>query len=215
MSRLRDRVRPQSGEEGFSLIELLVVLGLFSVLIALLTSASALMFKDVRRQQGQSDTLDAGRRVVAVLDKQVRYANAVNTPSTAADGSQYVEWRQVEAATGQQTCVQWRWYAPGKRLEYRTGKPDATGTVLALSGWNVRADGVIPEVTASGTAVPVFALPASAEVLVLARAQLTVRFQVERSIPPVRTSTQVSLTALNTASAERLLVAVCPGVPRA
>jgi len=207
MAALRLARRADS-EDGVTLVELLVTMVLFSALLAVLGTLTSVMFKDVRRQQGQSDNVDAGRRAVATLDKQVRYANAVGAPVVLADGSQFVAWSQGNSGDDQQqTCVQWIWRAPTGTLEYRTWQPViGSGAVSLLTGWTIRANGVGPPATGS-----VFTLPTPSEALALRHAQLTVAFVIRHGSPAVATSTQVTLTALNTDGAAVPLTTVCPG----
>ena len=208
MNRLR-RVRG-SGQDAFTLIELLVTMGLFSIILAVFGAGVDVMFKDVRRSQGQSDNLDGSRRVVQLMDKQVRYANAINPPGAGAvAGATYVEWRQGLDGK-RQTCVQWR-SSPDGTLAYRTWKPIlATGQTLETTPFVVRADGVTPP--ASGA---VFALPTAVELMSLTKQKLTVAFRSTHGKPALTTDTRVSLTALNTLFATPPTSLVCQEVPRA
>lgn len=196
------------GDEGFTLIELLVAMTLFAVLLAVFMSAMTLMLKDVRRQSALSDDADGARRVVQQLDKQVRYANAINAPGTTADGTVWVEWQQGNTGQ-QQTCVQWR-LRPDGYMQYRTWQPilSGSGTVTATS-WFTRATKI--SAPASGS---VFSLTSTVAASSAAKQQLTVSFRAIQGAPAVSKATQVTLTALNTKSKDAPATAVCQEVSR-
>lgn len=191
-------------EAGFTLVELMVSMVLLVVLSAVSITAVNLMFKDVRRQQGQSDNLDAGRRAVALLDRQVRYASTINAPGPGltTDGSQWVDWQQTSPDPSQPpTCYQWRWEKPTGRLLFRSWRQSSTGTVTLLTGWNLRATGVAP-LKEAGVDRSIFALPSPTDptTSALKRTQLTVAFTSSHGKPVLVTDTQVTLTALNSSA---------------
>ena len=207
MRRLRRS--SDGGQEGFSLIEILVTLGLFSVLLAIFAAGVNVMFSDVRRSQGQSENLDASRKAVSLMDQQVRYANAVNTPGPGTlAGATYVEWRQGNSGQ-RQTCVQWRLTSDGK-LAFRSWQPILnSGDVLGTKAWSVQATGISAPATGA-----LFTVPTVAEAGGLSRQTLSVAFRSTHGKPPVVTGTQVTLTAVNTPGAAPLLTPVCQEVAR-
>lgn len=207
----RSRADRHEGGDGFSLVELLVTMTMFTIILAIFGSALTLMSKDVRHQLGQSDGLDATRRVLAQLDKQVRYANALNTPVTTGSAPSLTYW--VEWRTGiqgqQQTCTQWR-LLPTGQMQYRTWQPSTSGgATTGLSVWSTRATGISPP--AGG--VP-FALPPPAVLATQSRQQLVVSFLASYGAPRVTTPSQVTLTSQNTYSSSPLLTPVCQEVAR-
>lgn len=204
--------RPRRQDEsGFTLVEMLVALTLFSVLLALFTSATTMMYQSVRRQQGLADDADGARRVLQLLDKQVRYANGINTPGTTADGSTWVEWRQGNHDQ-QQTCVQWRLTAAGD-MQFRTWAPPLVAAVPPVAvtpgPWSTRASRLLPPATGS-----VFALGSTVGNGDGVRQQLTVAFRTAYGRPVVQRASQVTLTALNTPTPTPPSPAVCQEVPR-
>src|SRR4051812_14728077 len=108
MTRLRRALQQRADDRGTTLVELLVVVAVFGIFITLFTAATTSMFGQLRRQQGTTDNLDTTRKVILLLDKQVRYANFIATPGTGTDGNSYVEWRTGNSGQ-QQTCTQWRY----------------------------------------------------------------------------------------------------------
>ena len=194
--------RPAS-DAGFTLVELMVSMVLLVVVSAVSLAAVNLMFKDVRLQQAQSDNLDGGRQALALLDRQVRYADFINTPGTTADGSQWVEWRQGSTdPSDTPTCYQWRWDKPTGRMLFRSWHQLLDGPVDRVSAWNLRATGVAP-LTVGGVTRSIFALPNPTDPATgaLKRTQLTVSFlSTHGSSSKIATDTQVTLTALNTST---------------
>ncbi|MDP9101785.1 MAG: prepilin-type N-terminal cleavage/methylation domain-containing protein [Actinomycetota bacterium] len=183
-----------SSDEGFTLLELLTSAFIFAIFIAIFATATTSMLSDVRKEQGNANELDANRKVLALLDRQARYANAVNTPGTGTDGNPYVEWREGDKG-GQQTCYQWRLDIPGRRLQYRTWQPPLTGNATpTATAWSTQAVTIDQPPTGA-----VFAL-APGGALISGRQQLTVTFVDKQGNPYSRTATQVSLTAENTSS---------------
>ena len=65
---------------GFTLVELVVAMGLFAVLLAVLMSAIIGMIGNLRKTQGIADASGQARVAFDRLDRQLRYATAVNRP---------------------------------------------------------------------------------------------------------------------------------------
>jgi len=124
--RLADR---GERDEGISLIELIVALGIFSTVVAIFMAGVVVMTRNTVRSQVVSDSGDALRVTFQRLDKQVRYADAINFEGAGAGGAQYVEFRTpaTVAPSGVTTCTQWRWDPATKVLQYRMwAQSDAT-----------------------------------------------------------------------------------------
>src|SRR3954453_7099763 len=124
---LRAVRRRRRDDAGYTLTELLVSMGIFALLLALVAAATTSMFGSLRKQTGQTDNLDSSRKVITLLDKQVRYANAITSPGTGSDGNFYVEWRAGNT-NQQQTSYQWRWVTTTKLLQYPSWQPPLFGS---------------------------------------------------------------------------------------
>lgn len=205
------RASARDADAGFSLVELMVTLALFSVLLAIFGASLTLMSKDVRHQLGQSDGLDASRRVLTRLDRDVRYANAINTPVTTGSApglTHWVEWRSG-IQNQQQTCTQWR-LRPTGEMQSRAWKLAQDSTPMsAPSTWKTYATGISGPAGGSPFAFP----PASVQ-STQTRQQLVVSFLTSYGAPRVTTPSQVTLTAQNTYASAPLLTPVCTEVPR-
>lgn len=202
MRGIRERLRDRRGEDGFTLVELLVSIFLFAIVLALVASATLVMEHGLRKSQGQSDNLDASRKVLLLLDRQVRYANAITQPGVGATPTaSYIEWQSGD--TNQpQTCTQWRYDSAGATLAYRTWQvPTVTGASVTPTGWVPEAFGVSKVGSTSvfaTTALPVGT--ATPPGTTANHASVSVVFAVKHGAQPSTTSaSQVTLTAVNTA----------------
>ncbi len=195
------------GEDGYTLTELLVSMGVFALLLGLVAAATTGMVHDLTRQTGRTDNLDSTRKVFQILDKQVRYANAIKTPGTGTDGNYYVEFR-LGNAKQQQTCYQWRWNVAANSLQYRTWLPPATPS--PAPSWTTVGDGVYQSGSTS-----VFDLSLNLPSGTVATHQaLTLTYISKHGNPATSTTSRVTLTAENTTSPTPPLSAFCTEVPR-
>jgi prepilin-type N-terminal cleavage/methylation domain-containing protein len=129
-SRL-ERIR-KDGDRGFTLTELLIAMGIFAVVLVVFMQAVAVMAKTTVRTQAQSDSADQLRNVFLRLDKEVRYAQDINTPATS-NGAIYVEyWVPDNTASGASQCVQWRYVIASNTLQRRTWNQ---GDASSVTGW--------------------------------------------------------------------------------
>ncbi len=198
MTRWRDfidRVRRPSGEAGVSLVEALVAMVIFVTLIAVMTSAVAAMTANMRQAEGVSLATDQVRLAFQRLDKQVRYANAINAPGEGDDGmgGWYVELSledpdEARYGVGHGNnnkhgfCVQWR--VKAERLETRTWRVNPGGNPVDTTSWTAVATGITYE--RAFDLVP-------ADPLVAAHQGLKVDLRVQRSRKPIGRS-QISAT---------------------
>jgi prepilin-type N-terminal cleavage/methylation domain-containing protein len=124
-------------EAGYSLIELLVAMGIFAIVTAIFLSGIVSMTRSTVRASVTVDAAESVRRVFQRLDKQVRYSDGVNLPGTGLLGAQYVEFRTpaTVAVSGQTMCTQWRWDPSTSLVQFRTWRasvaPTATWSTMA------------------------------------------------------------------------------------
>lgn len=128
-------------DEGVTLVELLVAMTIFTTLLAIIMVAVVGLTRSAVRSTSVADTGQDARRAFTLLDKQVRYADAVNFPG-AAGGAHWVEFRTPPGtAVTTTTCTQWRYRPAAGRLETRSWVEGATPPTM----WSLVL------VTASGT----------------------------------------------------------------
>jgi prepilin-type N-terminal cleavage/methylation domain-containing protein len=203
----------RAGDQGTSLIELMVVMIIFTIILGIITSAIINMERQGQRENGQANDLDAARKVVNLLDYSARFANAVTLPGTGTDGSLYVEWQSGNTGQ-QQTCTQWRYVPTGGMLQYRSWQPPLSGIgTVTPSGWATAATGI-----SQVGATPVFSITSGTKSQTSSKLdtkeELAVQFNAASGVPSMNVATQITLTAINTSSQSPPLTATCTQVGR-
>lgn len=131
-------------DTGTTLTELLVAIGIFTMVLVVALSATVLMSGQAARTQVTSDTASQLRTVFQRMDKEVRYASAINAPGVSG-GNIYVEYLIPEAATsGVAKCVQWRYVTGSKELQRREWTP---GTDADVSTWSTMATNLLNDLS--------------------------------------------------------------------
>lgn len=202
----RDRYRTDR-DAGFSLVELVVVMGIFLMIIGIITASVVSMMSQTRKETGQSDNLDSARKILQTLDKTVRYANDITTPATGTDGAYYVEYRTGNSGQ-QQTCYQWRYVPSTGLVQARRWLPPLAGVgSTTATAWVVEGTGV----SLSGS-TPIWSIAATSSSNV--HQTLTVVFKTTHGAPASSQTNQVTLTGINTTSSSPLASAICTEVGR-
>jgi len=203
--------RPQrcwrgSDDLGFSLVELVVVMSIFTAIMGIITASVVEMMSQTRRESSQADNLDSARHVIQTLDTKVRYANDITTPATGTDGNYYVEWRTGN--TGQlQTCSQWRYVPSTGLIQSRSWQPLLAGTgTVTPTAWQTQAGGIS---LVSGQQIWSIATTSASS----KQEELTVQFVATHGAPQTGYTSQVTLTALNTTQSTPL-ASICTEVGR-
>lgn len=192
IARLAGR-RRLAADQGTTLVELLVVMIIFTLVVGIVSTTVIVMYRQQVRQSAVGNNLDASRKLIQQLDRQVRYANAINTPGTGTDGNFYVEWRSGNTGQ-QQTCTQWRHVVGTNRVESRTWLPPLAGTgavtatAWSLQGLNIKAI----------AGKPIFSISATSASN--SHQVLSVQFTSSSGKPSVSLNSQVTIAALNSTS---------------
>lgn len=143
-ARLRKQVATR--DEGFSLIELIVAMGIFIIFVSLFLGAVVGLARGTTRAQVSAEATGGVIILFQNIDRQVRYADGINNPGTSS-GKTYVEFRTPAASAPSRvtTCTQWR-YDPDKAIiESRTW--DDTASSVAKP-WSVKLTSVEPDAAA-------------------------------------------------------------------
>ncbi len=173
MDRLR--VSRDRRDAGLTLTELLVSMGIFTIVLAVFMSGLLVMTRSTVRAQDVTDAGDAVRKAFQTMDKQIRYASSINRPGTGAGGAHYVEFITTDLPDGQDPlCTQWRFDPDARTLDFRTWR-DVPHPVR--SGWRVVATDVRNDLTGSSPELP-FVLKTAGGTYT--RQQLVVSFDVGR-----------------------------------
>lgn len=129
LRKYRDRVREDS---GVTIVELLVSMAIFVVVLVVFLAAVVTMSQATAKTQATGDSASQLRTVFQRLDKEVRYASAINPPGITS-GNYYVEYLvPATVGTGDALCVQWRYMATDGELQRRTWTP---GAAASVTGW--------------------------------------------------------------------------------
>lgn len=131
-----DRVR----DAGYTLIELLVAMGIFVVVLSVVMGGIMVMTVDLRKTSNQTDASDQVRNAVLRMDKQVRYADGIAPPKKSGS-DWYVAFETT--ATGQNNCQGYRLLGATDQLQYRKVDSNA-GTD---TGWRTIATNVVNDPT--------------------------------------------------------------------
>lgn len=174
-------------DDGFSLVEILVVLGITAIIGAVFTTGVIALYRTAGAEDNDYATQSQTSQALLRLEKQVRYAYSIGTPHTEATVP-YLEYLVMTPASATSTtlvkrCVQLR--LSGARLQSRYW---TAGSASTVTGWTQLAGNLAP----TGTPPFVRTPPTTA----VNHQLLTVRLAA-RSGSSARTST-LTFTALNT-----------------
>lgn len=153
------RIRTQD-ERGTTLIELVVVMAIFSLLMGLVYTVLGQVQTQTATTQRRADSVDQARLGLAQIDRHVRSGNVLYDPVSEALP---LSMRVYTQANGVQRCVQWQVYrttglpagSPGE-LRFRSWTSDGVA-YSNVSAWATIARGIVNDST-----TPPFTLDAAA-----------------------------------------------------
>lgn len=118
-------------DAGFTLVELVVAMAIFTVVTVLVLTAVISLTRTTARVQNVADASDQLRSAFLTMDRQVRYADAVNIPGGTGSGTTTAWWAETHtsavASGSPALCTQWRFTPSTARLERRTWTDGAFG----------------------------------------------------------------------------------------
>lgn len=131
----------RSPDGGFTLVELIVAIGLIAILFSIFSAGVVVMVHDQDRTRSVADAATQARKVFDTMDKAVRGAAALNQPVLSGN-DWYLEFLTSDVKnSGAPFCTQWRVDTATQTLQQRTW-PNSTGTVTATP-WLVLATNVV------------------------------------------------------------------------
>jgi prepilin-type N-terminal cleavage/methylation domain-containing protein len=174
-------------DDGFSLVEILVVLGITALIGAVFTTGVLQLYRTAGASDDDYATQSQTSQALLRLEKQVRYAYSIGTPHTEGS-TPYLEYLVMAPVSAGSTtlvkrCVQLR--LAGSQLQSRYW---TAGTASTVTGWTQLAGNLATPGTPPFVRTP----PTTA----VNHQLLTVRLAA-RSGTSVRTSA-MTFTALNT-----------------
>ena len=116
---VKDDARPDS---GFTLLELMVAMGILSLVLALSFTVVAKIISTTAASQARSSAVDEARNAVEQMERQIRSGNVITAPTY--DSARKLWLLQVYTqVNGNQRCVQWRVNANQDTLQFRSWSP--------------------------------------------------------------------------------------------
>lgn len=121
---------PQSSEDGMTLLEVIVAMGIFMIFMAVILTTTVTLAQSTTRARLTAEASNSALVVFGYFDRQARYADAINFPGAGVSGARYVEFRTLGPTTASAaTCTQWRFVPSLSRMESRSWT-DAAGVVV-------------------------------------------------------------------------------------
>jgi prepilin-type N-terminal cleavage/methylation domain-containing protein len=149
-------------DDGFSLIELLIVMTIFSLVLGIVFSAIITIQRYTSDVASTADAASEVRIALAEIDRQVRSGNVLYSPAgeqaqLASCASNSMDagscMRVYTQANGSDRCVQWQVLAdpsrPGTSLLRSRGWPSTWKTGESYSDWRTQARNLVPTTSAA------------------------------------------------------------------
>jgi prepilin-type N-terminal cleavage/methylation domain-containing protein len=108
-------------DEGFTVIELMVALAIFSIFLTVVLASIISSTKASTNVQVTSQSSSAELSAFQRLDREIRYSDSINFPGVGSGGDPYIEFRtpSTSVSSGVTLCTQWRYDIPTRSLQHR------------------------------------------------------------------------------------------------
>lgn len=155
VKRPAKRPADRQDESGYSLIELIVAMSLFSVFLAMFIAGIVAITRVTTEARVDAQTSSSVGVAMQRIERSVRYADSVNYAGSVGNNS-YVEWRTDKQSTvdGIETCTQLRYSEVDGTIAMRSWQ---SGTAPSATAWNVLVKSIRGEAT---NAYPFATVPA-------------------------------------------------------
>jgi prepilin-type N-terminal cleavage/methylation domain-containing protein len=127
MRRLADAAAPRD-DEGLSLIEMLVTMGIMSIVMVMFTTAIAQVYWATGRMENASVAQSQLHMAFQRFDRELRYASWIGEPAKVGSHTWYVEFAEADPAK----CIRLRL---DTTAQPSTNGVDGTG-ILQMIRWN-------------------------------------------------------------------------------
>ncbi|MEV6841891.1 prepilin-type N-terminal cleavage/methylation domain-containing protein [Actinoplanes sp. NPDC051411] len=134
MMRPLSRRAPVREDAGLTLVEVMVAMGVMSVVMVIATTAITQIYQSVNESENSSEAQTQVTRAFARLDQEIRYARAISTPAVL-NGDYYVEY--LISADNVDTCVELRLRTSTNDLQRRQWTKSASA--LTPTSWTTLA----------------------------------------------------------------------------
>lgn len=147
--RIRTRLRAarEDRQGGWSLIELLVVMMLFSLVMVMVFTVLIQVQQQTRDNLGRAEQTAQARLGLAQIDRQVRSGNVVIDPATSGELPRSL--RVYTQTDGVRRCVQWQ--VIDEVLRYRSWDPGWSTSAGTVDDWRVVARSLVSDASAPQT----------------------------------------------------------------
>ncbi|MCU1656829.1 MAG: hypothetical protein JWO57_1485 [Pseudonocardiales bacterium] len=200
------RVR-MSGDDGTSLMELIIGMALMTVFMAMFTGAVVLMTSSANKVQAVTTTSQQINQAFLRLDRLVRYASAISTPAKAGASSDWYVELSTPNPSNVSTCSQLRVDRQQLQLRTWTVSNDTNAATSTASPWQPLASSITNGAAAAGTSTTPFFLPTSPSNL---HQQLQLMLTSSVTSPASgSSSSRVTFTALNSTAGAQNSATTC------
>lgn len=168
--------RTRAADSGFSLVELIISVGLFAVIMTIVGSIVISSYQADRTVRTVTGSTTDGQLIANVIEEAVRNSTAVSV-STAADGiSMYATVRSTVG--GSARCIAWFYDSETDTVFQQVSATAITAPLPGEVGqaWTSLGGNVVRDADSTGTPYPVFAAQGTRG--------LTVRFAVDGDSGP-------------------------------
>lgn len=151
MTQLRKPTRSRRwGDSGFTLIEVLIAMGIFSVLISVTFTLFIQIMNQSKDTIARTRALQEARLGISQIDRQVRSGNVILDPATedlsTSGVGPYYSMRIFTQVDGKERCAQWRVIDKDGdgfgNLEFRSWAPGYPG-VVDVTDWGPVAHNIV------------------------------------------------------------------------
>lgn len=123
--------RREASDKGFTMVELMIALGIFSLFLTVVLSSIISITKASTKTQVTAQSASTELGVFQRLDHQIRYSDGINWPGVGSpSGDMYIEFHTPASSTkvGIALCTQWRYDLLSRSLQSRSWN-DVVGAV--------------------------------------------------------------------------------------
>lgn len=128
-------------EVGFTLVELLVSMTIFTLVISLAYAALIAVTRQTSDSMARADAVDQARIGLAHMDRQIRSGDVLYDPAHEADLGFPMSMRIYTQANAENKCVQWQITGGERRMRSWSSDWPAPGSTKA--DWSVIARNVV------------------------------------------------------------------------
>lgn len=217
--------RRLGGDDGMTLMELMVGMGIMTIFMGIFTTAVVAMFSSTSKTQAVKNSSTALNTVFDRLDRQVRYASVIDQPIKTTINPTTVEWSVAfrtddPTSTTSATCNELKIrQVPGSTLEQlvertwtRTTNTDGSTSASNVSAWGQLAGGITLTDQTGATVTP-FALLTPTDGVAVQRLSLKLAAVDGNGNSKATSFSQITFSALNSTTSSTGTACAEPGTP--